>query len=229
MVMAIMRKATCVAMSAVMVAFWPSTVVNATCGVPPDTSDPLTCTQVAIQLFEMTVRDITGTANATQKYVVFTNMENVAYQRFIVTVYDPTLAIGVLGPDPITLTSGGSEGAEPITVRVYAGIANGYTVVYSFDSSDLMCDVNSGVTIPSIAAAGSLTGTGWGYNVTGGSGVIPSSWLPAVTASTLLVQTAAPSANPFDEMYMAVGAQAGLAVLACDYENIMTFTLTGNP
>ena len=219
----------CVAVSAVMVAFWPSSAANATCGVPPDTSDPLTCIQEAVQLFEMTVRDITGTANATQKYVVFTNMENVAYQRFMVTVYDPVLAIGIIGPEPMVLMSGGSEEAEPITVQVYAGIANGYTVEYSFDNSDLICVTNSSDVIPSIAATGALVGTVWGYNVTVGSGVIPPSWLPIVTSPTLLVSTSAPSANPFDEMFMAVGARAGLSAAACEYDNTLRFTLTGNP
>jgi|GEM_PF-7060448 len=227
--MAKTQKVACFVISGMMVVFWPGSVANATCGVPPDTSDPLTCVQQAVQLYEMTVRDVLGAAEATQRYVVFTNMEGVAYQRFAMTVFDPILAIGVVGPEPMVLESGGNEEAEPITVQAYAGSANGYTVEYEFDSSDLVCNTGSGAVIPSIVTGGGLAGTVWGHNVTGSSGAIPSSWLPIVTTPTMLTQTSAPSAYPFDELYMAVGAIAGFEAEGCEYENVLRFTLVGNP
>lgn len=156
------------------------------------------------------------------------DMENIAYQRFVVTVYDPSIALSVEEPESITFAAGQGEVTEDIAIQAYAGMAGGYKLDYYFDDADLVCEVDATYRIPSVVTEGELSGTSWGYGVTDSPGEVPPAWSPIVTTPTILKQSDNPTSFPYDEFYLAFGVKVDLTAAACKYGNTLRITLTSN-
>ena len=185
--------------------------------------------QNVTQRYEVEARDIFGTATTIQNFTVMTDMENMTVQRFKVMAYTPEMALSVGGMDTLNLTAGGAMEMDNMRVEVWSGAANGYVLGYAFENSDMICEDDGNLVIPTVATEGALTGSAWGYNEISGVGEVPESWLPGLTTPTVLTRTIVPMGEgELDGWWIAVGARASQAQAACIYKNVMVWTLVGN-
>jgi hypothetical protein len=187
-------------------------------------------TQEAQQSYSVEISDYftDGTATATQHFVVFVNQENITYQHFSVTVYDPTIGLGLEGPDPIHTDFNTGAGSSSVEIQAYYGAAPGYTLEYYFDDTDLICADHPSFTIPTVSSDGPLTYHSWGQSPSDDPAIVPTTWFPAFTTSQTFITTSGPSAVPFDPHYLFIGAKADSTSTACTYYNTLYVTIISN-